>query len=162
MTEIRREPVAMLDIDVSDRDGATLCQLSGDLDAITVSRFRQALPGCFTRAGLVIDLAELHFIDGAGLTALVGAVRRAGDESCKVAVSCARASLRQVFATAGLDRIVVVLPLTRDALAAVSASDPLDPPTTPRAGRARSIAPAGSRAGASSIAWHHAGAQRVA
>jgi anti-anti-sigma factor len=123
----------MLDIDVSERDGATLCQLSGDLDSITVSRFRQALPGCLRRAGVVIDLSELHFIDGAGLTALVGAVRRARDESCKVAVSCARTSLRQVFASAGLDRIVLVLPLTKDALAAVSAGVPLGVGTTPRA-----------------------------
>jgi anti-sigma B factor antagonist len=133
MTVIRKEPVAMLDIDVSERDGATICQLSGDLDAITVSRFRQALPGCLKRPGVVIDLSDLHFIDGAGLTALVGAVRRAGDESCTVAVSCARRSLRQVFASAGLDRIVLVLPLTMDALAAVSSSVPLGVGTTPRA-----------------------------
>jgi anti-anti-sigma factor len=162
MTEIREEPIAMLDIDVSERDGATICQLSGDLDAITVSRFRQALPGCLRRPGVVIDLSELRFIDGAGLTALVGSVRRARDESCKVAVSCARTSLRQVFASAGLDRIVLVLPLTVDALAAVSASDPLGLPTTPRAGRAGSIVPAASGAGASSVGWHHAGAKRVA
>jgi anti-sigma B factor antagonist len=123
----------MLEIDVSESNGATLCRLSGELDAITVSRFRRAFASCLGRPGVVIDLSKLLFIDGAGLTALVGAVRRARDRSCKVAVACARTSLRTVFVTAGFDRIVSVLPRTRDALAAVSSGVPLDVRTTPSA-----------------------------
>jgi anti-sigma B factor antagonist len=122
----------MLEIGVSESNGTTLCQLSGDLDAITVSRFRQAFGGCLGRPGLVIDLSKLLFIDGAGLTALVGAVRRARDRSCKVAVACARMSIRKVFLDAGFDRIVSILPLTRDALAAVSPTSQLDVRATPQ------------------------------
>jgi anti-anti-sigma regulatory factor len=98
-------------------------------------RFRQAFTGCLGRPGVVIDLSLLRFIDGAGLTALVGAVRRALDRSCEIPVGCAQTSLRKALVNGGLDPIVSVVGQTDDALAAVSPSvTPAARPTSMVAG----------------------------
>jgi anti-sigma B factor antagonist len=112
----------MFEVWVSERNGATVCQLAGDLESSTVSRFRQAFTGCLGRRAVVIDLSQLRFIDGAGLTALVGAVRRARERSCDIAVACAHTSMRKALLSTGLDQIVSLVCRTEDALAAMSAS----------------------------------------
>ena len=110
------------EVGVSEKNGATVCELAGDLDSFTVSRFRQAFSGCLGRPAVVIDLSKLQFIDGAGLTALVGAVRRARETPCQVAVACARSSLRKALASAAFDHIVLLVNNREDALASVSRS----------------------------------------
>jgi anti-anti-sigma factor len=132
MPHQEREVSAMFEVWVSERNGATLCQLAGDLESSTVSRFRQAFTGCLGRRAVVIDLSKLWFIDGAGLTALVGAVRRARERSCDIAVACAHMSLRKALVSAGLDQIVSLVCRTEDALAAVSASGTLASTPTSR------------------------------
>jgi anti-anti-sigma factor len=122
----------MFKVRVSSRKEATVCELAGDLDAFTVSRFRGVFSRCLGRPAVVIDLSKVQFIDGAGLTALVGAVRRAREKPCQVAVACARSSLRNALATAAFDQIVLLVGTTEDALAAVSQSRPRATGTTPK------------------------------
>jgi anti-anti-sigma factor len=109
----------MLSIDVADVADVAVCSVAGDLDGTTASRFRQAFVACIGRPGLVIDLSEMVFIDGAGLTALVGGIRRARDLSTEVAIVCSRPRLRKVLEHVGLSLIVSVSERTEDALADV-------------------------------------------
>jgi anti-anti-sigma regulatory factor len=55
-----------------------------------------------------MDLSRVRFIDGAGLTAVVGAVRRAQDRRARVAVVVPRGTLRKVLDKAGFDLLVNV------------------------------------------------------
>jgi anti-anti-sigma factor len=71
---------------------------------------------------LVIDLSDLHFIDGAGLSALVGLIRRARERRSLVAVASDRGGLRNALEHAGLDLIVNLWAQTDDALAEVRSS----------------------------------------
>jgi anti-anti-sigma factor len=77
----------------------------------------------------VIDLSEMVFIDGAGLTALVGGIRRAREVSTEVAVACSRPTLRKVLDRVGLSRIVSVSGRTEDALAEVRSTPALRRPS---------------------------------
>jgi anti-sigma B factor antagonist len=119
----------MLRLDVVDVAEVAVCNVAGDLDGTTASRFRQAFAACVGRPGLVIDLSEMVFIDGAGLTALVGGIRRARELSTEVAIACSRPTLRRVLDHVGLNRIVSVSGGTEDALAEVRSTPALRRPS---------------------------------
>jgi anti-anti-sigma factor len=98
----------MLEVELTTRNGTAICLPKGDLDAMTVSTFRGAVGLCLGEPGLIIDLSGVHFIDGAGLTALVGAVSRAREQRTRVAVIVPAGSVQKVLEDAGLDMIVNV------------------------------------------------------
>ncbi|CAN5846667.1 hypothetical protein BH24ACT3_BH24ACT3_06550 [soil metagenome] len=98
----------MLDIEVEDGNGYTLCRPVGELDAYTVSQFREALGGLASTQRLLIDLSAVPFMDSAGLGALIGGIRRAREAGGEVAVACSRPTLTRLLHTTGFDRIVPV------------------------------------------------------
>lgn len=100
-----------------------LCRPVGELDAFTVSQFRQSLAELASNPRLLIDLSGVPFIDSAGLGALIGGIRRARELGGEVAVSCNRDTLTRLLHTTGLDRIVTVVE-TVEAAAAVLAAVP--------------------------------------
>jgi anti-anti-sigma factor len=106
-------------VDVAEVPDAVVCHVEGHLDRTTASSFREAFVACVGRPGLVIDLSEMVYIDGAGLTALVGAIRRARNLSTEVAIACSPARLRKVLEHVGLSLIVSLCERTEDALADV-------------------------------------------
>ena len=57
-------------------EGFLICRPVGELDAFTVSQFRQALAELASSRRLVIDMSGIPFVDSAGLGALIGGIRR--------------------------------------------------------------------------------------
>ncbi len=98
----------MLDIQVDLAKGCTICRPIGELDAFTVSQFRQALAELASSPRLLIDLAGVPFVDSAGLGALIGGIRRVRELGGDVAVACPRPTLTRLLHTTGFDRIVTV------------------------------------------------------
>jgi anti-sigma B factor antagonist len=109
----------VLDIQVEDAAGYTLCRPVGELDAYTVSQFREALGGLASKQYLLIDLSAVPFMDSAGLGALIGGIRRAREHGGEVAVACSRPTLTRLLHTTGFDRIVPVTETLDAAIAAV-------------------------------------------
>ena len=103
----------MFNVEVTRRDNTAICLPSGDLDATTVSTFRGAFGLCLGQPGLIVDLSGVHFVDGAGLTALVGIVRRAREQPTEIAVVVPPGNLRKVLGEAGL-HLIVSLPESID------------------------------------------------
>lgn len=112
----------MLDIQVEDAAGYTLCRPVGELDAYTVSQFREALGGLASKQYLLIDLSAVPFMDSAGLGALIGGIRRAREAGGDVAVACSRPTLTRLLHTTGFDRIVPVTETVEAAAAALEES----------------------------------------
>lgn len=98
----------MLEIQVDLVNGCTVCRPIGELDAFTVSQFRQALAELASTPKLLIDLAGVPFVDSAGLGALIGGIRRVRELGGDVAVACPRPTLTRLLHTTGFDRIVTV------------------------------------------------------
>ena len=98
----------MLEVEVATRNGTAVCLPKGDMDVTTLSTFRGAVGLCLGEPGLIVDLSGVDFIDGAGLTALVGAERRAREQRARVAVVVPPGRLRKVLGEAGLDLVVRV------------------------------------------------------
>ena len=107
----------MLDIEVEDSTDYTLCRPVGELDAYTVSQFREALGGLASKQYLLIDLSAVPFMDSAGLGALIGGIRRARESGGDVAVCCNRPTLVRLLHTTGFDRIVTVTETREEAAA---------------------------------------------
>lgn len=109
----------MLEIEVEETGSYTLCRPVGELDAYTVTDFRQSLGELATRPAVVIDLSEVPFMDSAGLGALIGGIRRARENGGEVAVACSRPTLTRLLHTTGFDRIVPVTETLAEAAAAL-------------------------------------------
>jgi anti-sigma B factor antagonist len=109
----------VLDIEVDQGDGYVLCRPVGELDAFTVSQFRQSLAELATNPRLLIDMSRVPFVDSAGLGALIGGIRRARELGGDVAVACNRPTLTRLLKTTGFDRIVTVADTIEEAAAAL-------------------------------------------
>lgn len=119
----------MLDIHIDLDAGTTVCRPVGELDAFTVSQFRQTLAELASSARLLIDLSGVPFVDSAGLGALIGGVRRVRELGGDVAVACPRPTLTRLLRTTGFDRIVTVTATPQEAMQVLrpdSGEAPLD------------------------------------
>ncbi|HLI54068.1 MAG TPA: STAS domain-containing protein [Acidimicrobiales bacterium] len=111
----------MLNIQTEERpDGFVVCRPVGELDAFTVSQFRQALADLASSRRLIIDMSGIPFVDSAGLGALIGGIRRTRELGGDVAVACDRPTLVRLLRTTGFDRIVSVTPSVEEAMATLS------------------------------------------
>ena len=116
----------MLDIHIDLDAGCTVCRPVGELDAFTVSQFRQSLAELASTPRLLIDLSGVPFVDSAGLGALIGGIRRVRELGGDVAVACPRPTLTRLLRTTGFDRIVTVAGTVDEAKVALGVS-PADP-----------------------------------
>jgi len=109
----------IVEVDIEKTETHTICRPKGELDAYTVTTFREALLQIAEEPRLVVDLAEVPFMDSAGLGALIGGIRRARDNEAAIAVACSRVALLRLLPTTGFDRIVPVRENLEDAIAAL-------------------------------------------
>jgi anti-sigma B factor antagonist len=110
----------VLHIQVDDTGDYTICRPVGELDAYTVSKFREALGRLVALPKVLIDMSSVPFLDSAGLGALIGGIRRTREAGGDVAVYCNRPTLNRLLHTTGFDRIVTVAESLEDALAALA------------------------------------------
>jgi anti-sigma B factor antagonist len=110
----------VLDIQLDQAEAYTICRPVGELDAFTVSKFRQALAELASTPRLLIDMSSVPFVDSAGLGALIGGIRRARELGGDVAVCCNRPTLTRLLRTTGFDRIVTVTETLEEAAEALS------------------------------------------
>jgi anti-anti-sigma factor len=85
-----------------------LCRLTGNLEALTVPDFRDAVTAVPSGKQVIFDLSGVPFIDSAGLGALIGAIRRIREMGGEAAVCSPRSSVNRVLDIVGLHRIVIV------------------------------------------------------
>jgi len=114
----------VLDIQVAEGSGYTLCRPVGELDAYTVGQFRESLGELASKPKLLIDMSQVPFVDSAGLGALIGGIRRAREGGGNVAVCCNRPTLVRLLHTTGFDRIVTVAETVEEAAASLADDQP--------------------------------------
>lgn len=92
----------------SDRsDGIVVLRLYGELDMATATELRRALAeaiGC--EPSVVVDLADLSFIDSTGIGVLVGASRLAEDAGCSFVLRSPSRSVRKALRLTGVDQVM--------------------------------------------------------
>ena len=120
-----------LTIEVRHGRGHAIVTVAGEIDISTVTRLRERL---FELAPsgrpLIADLDRVGFIDSAGLSALVGAAKRAASYGGSLQVICARPTTRQLLRLTGLDRRIPLARTLDEALAALPAARTANPPAS--------------------------------
>jgi anti-sigma B factor antagonist len=110
-------------IEARQERGCAIVTVAGEIDIATATRLRERL---FELAAggrpLVADLDQVSFIDSAGLSALVGAAKRAAAHGGSLHVVCARPKIRQLFRLTGLDRRLMPARTLHEALDALLAA----------------------------------------
>ena len=110
----------MLKVNLDDtQQGLIVLTTVGELDAFTVSRFRQEVAQIAAGSHVVIDMSAVPFLDSSGLGALIGAIRRVRELGGEVAVACNRPSVEHLLHTTGIDRIVTIAETVQDAAASL-------------------------------------------
>jgi anti-sigma B factor antagonist len=109
----RDDPVAA----VSENGEAVVVHLTGELDLYNAPELRKALLDCAARnpSRLVVDLAEVTFIDSTALGALIEARSRLGSKEGFVLASPGLET-RRALEISGLDRHFEVRETLEDAL----------------------------------------------
>lgn len=109
----RDEPVAA----VSENGEAVVVRLTGELDLYNAPALRKTLLECVDRkpARLVVDLAEVTFVDSTALGALIEARARIGSKDGFVLTSPGLEA-RRALEISGLDRHFEVRETLEDAL----------------------------------------------
>lgn len=117
--ETMNETRAVISTETPDWDGA-LVVARGELDMQSVgelkARLNEAVDAGSTR--IVVDLAEVSFIDSLSLSALVGAQKRLGDQG-RVAVVAVHEYVRLILQATGLEQVLHVFETRDEAVAYV-------------------------------------------
>lgn len=97
-------------LDVSERDGRTIVTAAGELDVHTAPGLKSRLDALsqVPEPALVVDLADVGFIDSTGLGVLVTTLKHVRESGGTLDVVVSSPRVLRVFALTGLD---VVIPL---------------------------------------------------
>lgn len=104
----------------SSPDGATVVEVTGDIDNFTAPQLRDELLAAQAAGArvIVVDLTPTDFLDSSALGALVGVERALGASGAVLRIVCPKPHLRRVFE---ITRMTEVLPLY-DSVEAATAS----------------------------------------
>ncbi|WIM97425.1 STAS domain-containing protein [Actinoplanes oblitus] len=92
--------------------GTTTVSLHGEIDVLTVEQVRVALGEAVAgRPGqIVVNMADVAFIDSTGLGALISGFQRARDQEIPFVLARPSDNVRQILVLSGLLEVVQVTP----------------------------------------------------
>jgi anti-anti-sigma factor len=94
---------------------------TGEIDITNAEGFRDALLSALNAgaAALIADMTATTFLDSAGVTALVRAVRRATATDAALRLAATASPVLRVLNLVGIDRMIEVYPSLADAVASL-------------------------------------------
>lgn len=113
-------------VSVEHHDGHDLVEVSGDLDVYTCNELRDLVadPRLWRQPLLLLDLAQVAFLDSTGLSALVATRRLAKARDAELRVVCPSGSALRVIRMTRLDQVLSVFPSRDEALSGAVAPGP--------------------------------------
>ena len=105
-----------------DVGGHPIVFVYGELDAMSAPRLHEALTGLITdgETTVLVDLANVTFIDSSGLTALVVGQRHLEDAGGELRLVSVPDAVAQLFAISGLDQRFRIFPTAEGATASAA------------------------------------------
>jgi anti-sigma B factor antagonist len=99
-----------LSIAVSREGGDTVLVLDGELDVYTATQFRERVNDLVydSRLHLVVDMADLNFVDSTGLGSLVGELARVSRGGGDMVLRSPTAAVRRTIEIVGLERALPI------------------------------------------------------
>lgn len=111
-----------MELSLSTREsaGASVVDVSGEIDVYTSPKLRERLVGLVNdgSTNIVVNLAEVDFIDSTGLGVLVGALKRIRSRGGSLSLVCSETGLLRVFTITGLEKVFMIYPSVEAAVTA--------------------------------------------
>ncbi|NKB45755.1 MAG: anti-sigma factor antagonist [Alphaproteobacteria bacterium] len=108
-----------MSLEITEKDGATIVALAGDVDLQTSPAVRQGLLECLeTHDKVVVDMSQVNYIDSSGVASLVEAFQVSRKKGSFFALAHVSAAAMRVLNLARLDKVFSIHESTEDALAA--------------------------------------------
>lgn len=97
-------------VSVSDDGDTTVVAVAGELDVATAPALREELYRVIDRgvATIVVDLADMDFIDSTGLGVLVGALKRVKERDGALELRSLPSAAQRVFEITGLTKAFTI------------------------------------------------------
>jgi len=107
-----------LQIKIKNTHQVPIIELSGEVDAYTCSRFREAMIETIDdgNASIIVSMESVEYIDSSGLGTLVGGLKRASEQGGRIAIICTSPQIRKVFEITGLERVFPIYEAEEDAV----------------------------------------------
>jgi anti-sigma B factor antagonist len=114
--------VPQLEVELSQREGAQIVALSGELDLRSAEELQAALDRACAgeQPRVCLDLAALQFIDSTGLAIVIRSHQEATAAGGALVVVCAAGHVHRTLETTGLMRMLSVVETVDEALDALS------------------------------------------
>lgn len=96
--------------------------LSGEVDAYTSARFREAMVDLIEDGApnLIISMMKVEYIDSSGLGALVGGLKRSTEHGGKILIVCDNPQIRKVFEITGLEKVFPLFDIEAEAVQVIA------------------------------------------
>lgn len=106
-------------LEITEKDGANIVALSGDVDLQTSPAVRQGLLECLEKHDkVVVDMSQVNYIDSSGVASLVEAFQVSRKKGSFFALAHVSAAAMRVLSLARLDKVFSIHESVEDALAA--------------------------------------------
>jgi len=107
-SEVAEAPT--LELTVSEKNGETVLRAAGELDVNTAPELREQLARLANDGvrQIVVDLADVSFVDSTALSVLVSALKRLRQADGDLTLASPTPSVRRVFEITGLTRLFAI------------------------------------------------------
>lgn len=114
-----------LKVNLRDEGNVAFVGVVGELELDTHTGLREMLIrlAAARRPAIVVNLAEVSYIDSTGMGVLIGGEKRANEYGGKFAVVCANEKTLRLFRMTGLDRALRIFPSEEEARKGVSSGE---------------------------------------
>lgn len=87
-----------------------LIAVKGEIDIYSAPAFKESLLKAIGEGGkdMVLECADLSYIDSTGLGILVGALKRIRENDCNIVIKNPKATIRKLFRITGLDKVFII------------------------------------------------------
>ena len=110
------------DIETTERDGATVLTLRGEIDVYTAPQLRQTIVDLVDRGAtkLVVDMAQVDFLDSTGLGVLVDGLKRTQSHDGSLSIVATQNKILKIFDITGLNKAFAIFGTVDDAVGATT------------------------------------------
>src|SRR5688500_12258770 len=114
-----QEDLMDLGLDVTEREGAAVLAVRGDVDVYTAPRLREQLVELVSQGKhrIVVDLEGVEFLASTGLGVLVGGLKRVRTHDGDLGLVCTQHRILKVFEITGLTKVFSIHDTVDDAVA---------------------------------------------